>query len=128
MAIRLAWKPLENGHNKSSPLVANFLRLFSNSTPWLILYALGKKGMTPSEISKSLGMTQKVVLPELVALKNNGVLISYSRSRRILYRLADTRILQALNLIHRISQRKIKQAAIIGSEKKTSQISRKRRQ
>ena len=44
------------------------------------------------------------------ALQKKGVLISYSRSRKTIYRLADQRILQGMEIIDKISQRKAKQA------------------
>jgi predicted transcriptional regulator len=97
-------------NNNSYPLVADLFLLFSRSTPWLILYSLRRKEMTLSEISKSLGTTQKAVLPELRALQRKDILGSFNRSRKTYYRLADARILQAFDLIHKISRRKVKQA------------------
>jgi DNA-binding transcriptional ArsR family regulator len=114
-----------NNNNNSYPLIADLFLLFSRSTPWLILYSLRRKGMTLSEISKSLGMTQTAVLPELMALQRKDILVSFNRSQKIFYRLADDRILQAFDLIHKISQRKVKQAEAKRPELKTPLISRR---
>lgn len=99
-----------NNNDNSYPLIADLFQLFSRSIPWLILYSLRHKGMTFSEISKSLRMTQKAVLPELLALQRKDILVSFNRSQKTYYRLADALILQAFDLIHKICQRKVKHA------------------
>ena len=99
-----------NNNENSDPLVADLFLLFSRSTPWLILYSLRRKEMTLSEISKSLAVTQKAVLPELMALQRKNILVSFHRSQETYYRLTDARILNAFDLIHKISQRRVKQA------------------
>jgi predicted transcriptional regulator len=112
-------------NDKSYPMIADLFLLFSRPTPCLILYSLRRKGMILSEISKSLGMTQKAVLPELMALQRKDILVSFNRSQETYYCLADARILQAFDLIHKISQRKVKQAETQSPEPKTSRISRR---
>jgi predicted transcriptional regulator len=95
-----------NDNNNCYPMIADLFQLFSRSASWMILYSLRRKVMTLSEISKSLGMTQKAVLPELMALQRKDILVSFNRSQETYYRLADARILQAFDLIHKNSQRK----------------------
>ena len=99
-----------NINDKSYPLLADLFLLFSNSAPWLILYSLRQKAMTLSEISKSLGMTQKAVLPELMALQKKDILYSYIRSHKTFYRLTDVRILKAFDLIQTAADKKAQQA------------------
>jgi predicted transcriptional regulator len=97
-------------NDNSYPLIADLFLLFSRSTPWLILYSLRRKGMTLSEISKSLGMAQKAVLPELMALQRKDIVISYTRFQKTYYRLSDKRIFQALDVICKISKKRVAKA------------------
>jgi predicted transcriptional regulator len=101
-------EPLKSNHIKSYLELADFFLLFSNSTTWTILYSLRKRGMTLSEISKNLKMTQKAVLPALTALQSKNILVSFSKSHQTYYRLADDRILKAMDLMHKMCQRKAK--------------------
>jgi DNA-binding transcriptional ArsR family regulator len=86
----------------------------------LILYSLRRKGRTLEEISRSLKIAQKAVLAELKALQNSHMLISASRSTEVIYSLADKRILPALELIHKVSQRKFQHATINNNVSSTS--------
>jgi predicted transcriptional regulator len=113
-------EPFKSNHIKPYSGLADFFLLFSNSITWPILHSLRKKGMTLSEISKNLKMTQKAVLPELMALQSKDILISFNKSHQTYYRLADDRILQALDLIHKFCQRKVKQSEINGPARKPS--------
>jgi predicted transcriptional regulator len=101
---------LKSNHIKSYSGLADFFLLFTNSITWQIFYSLCKKEKTLSEISKSLKMTQKSVLPELMELQNKDILISFRKSHGTYYRLADDRLLQALDLMHKICRRKTKKA------------------
>ena len=105
-------------------MLADLFLLFSNSTPWLILYSLRRKGMTLSEISKSLGMTQKAVIPEFMALQRKDILVSFNRSHKTYYRLADARILQALDQIRQISQKKLRKRHQIDAQANPSRFPR----
>jgi predicted transcriptional regulator len=96
--------------NRSDSAIADIFRLFSRSTPWMIIDSLRHKEKTLSEISKSLNIAKNKVLSELVALQKKDMLVSFNRSQETFYCLSDDRILQAFDLIHRFSQRKIWQA------------------
>jgi predicted transcriptional regulator len=109
-------KPIKSNYMKSYSGLADLFRLFSKSVIWPILHSLRNKGMTLSEISKKLRMTQKAVLPELMALQSKDILISFSKSQQTYYRLADDRILQALDLMHKIFRRKVKKAERVQTE------------
>jgi predicted transcriptional regulator len=110
MTLRSEQKLIENHPDKSHTMIADLFFLFSRSTPLRVLYLLRRKAMTLSEISKSLKLTQKAVLPELIALEIEDVLVSFSKSQRTYYRLSDNHILQVLDLVHKISQKKARQA------------------
>jgi hypothetical protein len=118
------FEPLKRDHKKPYCELAEYFLLFSKSMTWPILHALCKKGMTLSEISKNLKMAQKAVLSELVVLQSKNILISFSKSHRIYYRLADDRIIKAMDLMHKICQRKVAQAGSNGPGRKPSRNSR----
>jgi hypothetical protein len=125
MTIRSEQKWIENDPYQSHPVIADLFLLFSRSTPRSILYSLRRKAMTLSEISKSLKLTQKAVLPELIEMQSKDVLFSFSKSQKTYYRLADIRILQVLDLIHKVSQKKARQADTRSPGSPTSRFPRK---
>jgi DNA-binding transcriptional ArsR family regulator len=125
--MRSEEKITENEIYKSYPTIAELFLLFSRSTPLRILYSLPHKGMTLSDISKSLKMPQKAILPELMELKNKEVLVSFCKLQKTYYRLADKRILQALDLVRQVSQKQAGQADAGGPGNTGSWISRKGR-
>ena len=123
MPIRFEQKTLKHDYDKFHSIMADLFLLFSRSTPLMILYSLRRKSMTLSEISESLRMAQKAVLPELLALQRKDILVSFSKSQKTFYRLADARILRAFDRIHDISLRIAKQAETQIPTHKTSRIS-----
>jgi hypothetical protein len=100
----------KSNNNRSNSVIADIFLLFAGPTPWMIIDVLRHKEKTLSEISKSLKMPPDKVLSELVALQKKGMLVSFNRSQETFYCLSDDRILQAFDLVHIISQRKIRQA------------------
>ena len=103
-------RSLKSNNNRSDAAIADIFLLFARSTPWMIIDLLRHKEKTLSDISKSLKITKNKVLSELVALQKKDMLVSFNRSQETFYCLSDDRILQAFDLIHEISQRKIRQA------------------
>jgi predicted transcriptional regulator len=122
MTMRSEQKWIENESCKYYPVIADLFLLFSRSTPLWILYSLRRKAMTLSEISKSLNLTQKAVLPELIEMGGKDMLVSFSKSQKTYYRLADNSILQVLDLIHKVSQKKVSQMEARSSGSTTSGI------
>jgi DNA-binding transcriptional ArsR family regulator len=124
--MRIERTLIKNDNNKTLFLIADLFRLFSRSTPLKILHSVRDKEMTLSEISKSLQMTQKAVLPELTVLQNKDILASLSRSQKTFYRLADERILRAMDLINNISLKRARQSKIKNPAHKASRNSQRR--
>ena len=119
-------KRIEDSLDKAQSLGADLFCAFSRKTPLLILYALHRRGRTLAEISKIVKMPQKAVLPELALLQDRDILVSFGKRQKTCYRLADNRVLQAIELIHKISKKKTKQDGMIAAAPKKSRISRKR--
>ena len=101
---------LKSNNNRSDAAITDNFLLFARSTPWMIIDLLRHKEKPLSEISKSLKIARKKVLSELVALQKKGMLVSFNRSQETFYCISDDRVLQAFDLIHNISKRKIRQA------------------
>jgi predicted transcriptional regulator len=120
-------EPFKNNHEIPYSRLADFFLLCSNSITWPILCSLRKKGMTLSEISKNIKLAQKVILPQLMALQSMDILVSISKSQKTFYRLADDRILKALDLLHKTSQRKAKQSETQNPARKKTRLSQRRR-
>jgi DNA-binding transcriptional ArsR family regulator len=86
---------------------ADIFRILSHAAPHRILGCLGRKEKTLAEISRSLGLLPEDVLPWLSVLQKKGLLISCSGSRTMRYRMTDAEIFRSLDLIRRISGRKL---------------------
>ncbi len=102
-----------NGSNswESYLLMADFLRFFSNSTALIILDKVRRKGMTPFEIAKTLGMSPYTVLNKLKTMESEGLLVSSIRSQKLFFRVADSNIVQALDLILDFPKKRLIRAA-----------------
>jgi hypothetical protein len=127
MPMRPKQKSLQCNDSNPFFIIADLFLAFSRSASWLILFSLRRKARTAPELSKNLGMTQKKALSELDLLQRRRVLSSFTKSDKTYYRLADIRILRALELIHKISQKKLKQSKTKSPVKKASIVSRRPR-
>jgi hypothetical protein len=127
MPLRPKQKSLKSDGPDQFFKIADLFLTCSRSASWLILFSLRRKPLTVPEFSQELGMSQKKALAELERLQSRSVLISFSKSGRTYYRLADIRILRALDLIDSICQKKIKQSKIKSPAMKTSPGTRRPR-
>jgi hypothetical protein len=110
MTMPFEHRLLKRNKYRSEAAVTDVFLLFARSTPWMIIDLLRHKEKALSEISESLKIAKNKVFSELVALQKKDMLVSFNRSQETFYRLSDDRFLQAFDLIHKISQRKIGQA------------------
>jgi DNA-binding transcriptional ArsR family regulator len=92
-------------------LTADFLRFFSNSTVMMILGKVRRKEMTPFEIAETLGMSPCTVLNKLKTMEREGILVSSVRSQNLFFRVTDSNIMQALDLILEFPKKRLTQAA-----------------
>ena len=103
-------------------MLADFFLLFSKSTSWRILYSFRNKERTLAQIKKDSRIPQKEILSELMALLKKDILISYTRSQKTYYRLADERIFRAFDLIYEFSRKNVEQAELREHVPKTIRI------
>ncbi len=91
-------------------LTADFFLCFANPEAVRILDLVRKKEMTSLAISGKLGMRTQIVLDKLTAMEREGILISYMKSKNTFYRIADSRIVRALEQILEFPERQLKRA------------------
>jgi hypothetical protein len=124
MSIYFELKPFKSNDKDSYSLLADLFLPFSNTIPWLILCSLRQKAMTLAAISNSLEMTQKSVLPELMALQMKDIVTSHTRFQKTYYRLSDKRIFHALDVICKISKKRVAKAGAKRPARKPQRNSR----
>ena len=73
---------------------AEFCGIFSNSRRIQIVWAIGNKELTVSEISEEIKASMQNTSQHLRLMKNKGVLQSRRDGREIYYRIANTEISQ----------------------------------
>ena len=73
---------------------AEFCGIFSNSRRIQIVWAIGKKELTVSEISEEIKASMQNTSQHLRLMKDKGVLQSRRDGREIYYRIANTEISQ----------------------------------
>jgi hypothetical protein len=125
MGICLRSKSLKNGDKALYPMLADLFLLFSRATSWRILFSLCNKARTLAQISKDSGISHKKILPELMTLLKKDILVSYTRSQKTYYRLADDRIFRAFGLIYKISRKNFEQTELREHVPKTIRIAQR---
>lgn len=73
---------------------AEFCGIFSNSRRIQIVWAIGNRELTVSEISEEIKASMQNTSQHLRLMKNKGVLQSRRDGREIYYRIANTEISQ----------------------------------
>jgi DNA-binding transcriptional ArsR family regulator len=68
----------------------------------LILYALNGKALNVSEITQSLQVPQPTVSRHLKTLRERGLVITERKAQSIYYRLADPRVIEALDILRTV--------------------------
>ena len=68
----------------------------------LILYALAEQPLAVNQIAKKLQLSQPTVSRHLKILRDKGLVISTRNRQSLIYKLADRRIIQALDLMRMV--------------------------
>ena len=85
-----------------SQLEANLCYAFVDPTRILILYALNDHPCTVTELTHKLASTQPKVSRHLKVLRDHGLVCTTRQGVSITYKLADNRLIEALNILHSI--------------------------
>ena len=65
----------------------------------LILYTLSEQARNVSEVAEEVGISQPAASRHLTILRERGMVTSQREGQAVVYMLADTRIIQALDLL-----------------------------
>jgi ArsR family transcriptional regulator len=73
--------------------------IFCNEKRLMIMWALGENERSVGEIAKELDLSSQAVSQHLRLMKDRGVVASTRRGRRIFYRMANSKFLEAHRMI-----------------------------
>jgi ArsR family transcriptional regulator len=68
----------------------------------LILYALAEKSMNVSELNQTLDISQPTTSRHLKMLRERGLVNAHRDGQSVIYELADTRVIQALDIMRAV--------------------------
>ena len=105
-------------------LAADFLSFFSHPASLRILDAVRKREKTVPAISRKLGIAPDRVLNKLTAMERGGILVANARLNKNVYRMTDSDITKALDIILRFPGKNLKRT---GKKRKVSQNNRQKR-
>ena len=97
-----------------SQIEANFCAALSDPNRLLILYSLNEGPRNVTELGNDLGLNQPTTSRHLKILRERGLVETVRTGTTITYHLADSRIIQALDLMRSIMRERIaRQASLI---------------
>jgi ArsR family transcriptional regulator len=85
-----------------SQLEANLCSAFSDPTRILILYALNEQPQNVTELVNQLGANQSTISRHLKVLRDHGLVQTTRQGVSITYALADTRLINALDILRAV--------------------------
>lgn len=97
-------------------LEADFCAALSDPTRVFILYALNEQPRNVTELTTELGIPQPTISRHLKVLRERGLVYTERQGTVITYRLADKRIIQALELLRAAMRDRLTQRANLINE------------
>jgi DNA-binding transcriptional ArsR family regulator len=85
-----------------SHLHANLCAALSDPSRILILYALAERSYTVNDLAQAIGATQSATSRHLRILREKGLVFANRQGLSVEYRLADPRLIEALDLLRLI--------------------------
>jgi ArsR family transcriptional regulator len=82
----------------------------------MILYALSEKSYTVNDLSKALGLPQPTTSRHLKVLRDRNMVEAVRQGLSVEYRLADQRLIEALDLLRGVMRDRITQRASVVQE------------
>ena len=99
-----------------SLLEADLCSAFADPTRILLLYALQERPCSVTELTNELAIPQPTTSRHLKVLRDRGLVLTTRQGNSILYRLADQRLLQALDLMRSVLRERIQYRASLIEE------------
>jgi ArsR family transcriptional regulator len=94
---------IENGlREEITRLHAQVCSGLADTNRILILYTLSEKSLNVSELSEFLGIPQPTASRHLKILRDRGMVVSERDAQSVYYRLADPRVIKALELLRAV--------------------------
>jgi hypothetical protein len=122
--VRMRMSPAKSADSansqKSYLLTADLFLLFADSTALMIWKAVRRKEMSSPAIAKKLPVASRLVLKTLKKLEQKGLLVSNTRSRTTLYRVADLNMAKAFNTILELPEKIRKRSGSRGKAQRQS--------
>jgi ArsR family transcriptional regulator len=97
-------------------LEADFCAALSEPTRIFILYTLNEQPLNVTELTNELGIPQPTTSRHLKVLRDRGLVYTERQGTMITYHLADTRIIQALDLLRSVMRDRMTQRANLINE------------
>ncbi|NJC95972.1 MAG: transcriptional regulator [Anaerolineales bacterium] len=97
-------------------LEADFCFALSDPTRIYILYALNEHALNVTELTNELGIPQPTTSRHLKVLRERGLVETERQGTVITYRIADQRIIQALDLLRASMRDRLTQRANLINE------------
>lgn len=99
-----------------SQMEANLCSAFVDPNRILILYALDEKPRNVGELAQELHISQPATSRHLKVLRDRGLVTTTRQGTSIEYRLADKRLIQALDLLRSVLRDRIAHHANVMEE------------
>ena len=92
-------------------LHADFCSALADSTRLILLYALADGPRNVTELTQELGQPQPTISRHLKNLRDRGLVIATRQGMMVQYSLADTRVIEALDILRSIMRDSIQKRA-----------------
>ena len=102
-----------------SRMEADLCSAFADPTRILILYALDEKPRNVGELATELQISQPSTSRHLKVLRDRGLVITIRQGTSIEYRLADQRLIQALDILRAVLRDRVVHRATVMEEAKS---------
>ncbi len=99
-----------------SQLEADFCFALADPTRILILYSLNEAPRTVTDLTIELGIPQPTTSRHLKILRDRGLVAVSRQGVSITYRLTDTRLIEALDLLRGVMRDRITHRALLMNE------------
>ena len=99
-----------------SQMEAELCSAFADPTRILILYTLDEKPRNVGELATELGIPQSSTSRHLKVLRDRGLVMTVRHGASIQYRLADRRLIEALDLLRAVLHDRITHRANLMEE------------
>jgi len=90
-----------------SQLEADFCFALSDPTRLLLIYTLGDAPHNVTELANELGLAQPTASRQLKILRDRGLVFAVRQGTTVTYHLADSRLIDALDLLRTVMRERL---------------------